>query len=187
MNPPFCSGAAGGVYTLRLKFPAGYRFPSHWHPKTEHLTVLSGSFQLGMGTSEDQSMEKTYGPGDFLMIPGRHPHYGGAAQESVVQLHGVGPFQINFKPHEATWKELVDDSKMVIGGSPATVAHQLEEAARNIRVGHMMVLMQFGDMPKDKAMRSTELFAREVMPALRDTWSEWTDHWYPSGAGLVAG
>ena len=87
-------GAAGGVYTLRLKFPAGYRFPSHWHPKTEHLTVLSGSFQLGMGTSEDQSMEKTYGPGDFLMIPGRHPHYGGAAQESVVQLHGVGPFQI---------------------------------------------------------------------------------------------
>src|SRR5437773_3008940 len=37
----------GGVYTLRLKFPAGYRFPAHWHPKTEHLTVLSGSFQLG--------------------------------------------------------------------------------------------------------------------------------------------
>jgi quercetin dioxygenase-like cupin family protein len=86
--------AAGGVYTLRLKFPAGYRFPSHWHPKSEHLTVISGSFQLGMGTTEDRSMEKTYGPGDFLMIPGRHPHYGGASQETVVQLHGVGPFQI---------------------------------------------------------------------------------------------
>ena len=87
-------GAAGGVYTLRLKFPAGYRFPSHWHPKTEHLTVLSGSFQLGMGATEDRSIEKTYGPGDFLMIPGRHPHHGGATEESVVQLHGVGPFQI---------------------------------------------------------------------------------------------
>src|SRR5213593_597349 len=87
-------GAAGGVYTLRLKFPAGYRFPAHWHPKAEHLTVLSGSFQLGMGTTEDRSTEKTYGAGDFLMIPGRHPHYGGASSESVVQLHGVGPFQI---------------------------------------------------------------------------------------------
>ena len=86
--------AAGGVYTLRLKFPAGYRFPSHWHPKAEHLTVLSGSFQLGMGATEDRSTEKTYGPGDFLMLPGRHPHYGGTTQETVIQLHGVGPFQI---------------------------------------------------------------------------------------------
>ena len=87
-------GAAGGVYTLRLKFPAGYHFPSHWHPNAEHLTVLSGSLTLAMGTSEDRSAEKTYGPGDFLMLPGRHPHYGGASAETVVQLHGVGPFKI---------------------------------------------------------------------------------------------
>ena len=87
-------GAPGGVYTLRLKFPAGYRFPAHWHPKSEHLTVLTGSFQLGMGTSEDRSMEKTYGPGDFIMMPARHPHYGGSSAETIVQLHGVGPFQI---------------------------------------------------------------------------------------------
>ena len=87
-------GAAGSLYTIRLKFPAGYRFPSHWHPKAEHLTVLSGSFQLGMGTTEDRSTERTYGPGDFLMIPGHHPHYGGSTEATVVQLHGTGPFQI---------------------------------------------------------------------------------------------
>ena len=96
--------AAGGVYTLRLKFPGGYRFPSHWHPKAEHLTVLSGSFQLGMGTTEDRASERTYGPGDFLMVEGHQPHYGGATTETIVQLHGVGPFKIILSKDKAKTK-----------------------------------------------------------------------------------
>ncbi len=96
--------AAAGVYTIRLKFPAGYHFPSHWHPNAEHLTVLSGSFQLAMGTTEDRSAEKSYGPGAFLVMPGRHPHYGGASQETVVQLHGLAPFQIVLAKNAAKTK-----------------------------------------------------------------------------------
>ncbi len=80
-----------------------------------------------------------------------------------------------------TWRDLVDGGA-IVAGSPATVRDRLKEVITTLRVGHLMVLMQFGDMPRDKAMRSTELFAREVMPALRGMWSEWTDHWYPSGA-----
>ncbi|MGI8498242.1 MAG: SgcJ/EcaC family oxidoreductase [Gemmatimonadaceae bacterium] len=84
-----------GDYALRLQFPDGYAFPVHWHPGGEHLTVLSGTFLLGMGNSVDASALKTYAPGDFLYIPGRNSHFGGARGVTVIQLHGTGPFAIN--------------------------------------------------------------------------------------------
>ena len=84
-----------GDYTLRLLFPAGYKFPVHWHPGPEHLTVVSGTFMLGMGNSADWNAVRTYAPGDFIYIPARHPHYGGAGRDvTVIQLHGEGPFQL---------------------------------------------------------------------------------------------
>jgi ketosteroid isomerase-like protein/quercetin dioxygenase-like cupin family protein len=84
-----------GEYTLRLKFPAGYRFPVHWHPGAENLTVLSGGFLFAPGASADWSQVKTYGPGDYIYMPARHPHFGGAQTETIVELHGIGPFAIN--------------------------------------------------------------------------------------------
>jgi uncharacterized protein (TIGR02246 family) len=87
---------AKGPYVVRLQFPAGYRFPVHWHPGVENLTVVSGTFQLGMGNTADWSALKDYAPGDFLYIPPRHAHFGGspASGPSVIQLHGQGPFQV---------------------------------------------------------------------------------------------
>ena len=85
-------------YTVRLQFPDGYRFPVHWHPKGEHLTVLSGSFQLAMGNTADWSTLKTYAPGDFMFLPGQHAHFGGARGVTVIQLHGDGPFEIKLGP-----------------------------------------------------------------------------------------
>jgi uncharacterized protein (TIGR02246 family) len=82
-----------GDYTIRLKFPAGYMFPAHYHPNSEHLTVLSGTFLLSMGAKEGGTLRE-YQPGDFLYIPAKQPHYGGARTETVIQLHGIGPFEI---------------------------------------------------------------------------------------------
>jgi ketosteroid isomerase-like protein/quercetin dioxygenase-like cupin family protein len=89
-----------GPYTLRLQFPAGYRFPVHWHPTVENLTVVSGTFQLGMGNTADWNALRNYGPGDYLYIPPRHAHFGGSAASgpSVIQLHGMGPFQVMIGP-----------------------------------------------------------------------------------------
>lgn len=88
--------ASTGPYVLRLQFPAGYRFPVHYHPGIENLTVVSGTFQLAMGNTADWSALKDYGPGDFLYVPPKHAHFGGssAAGPAVVQLHGTGPFQV---------------------------------------------------------------------------------------------
>lgn len=89
---------AKGDYTIRLQFPDGYKFPVHWHPNGEHLTVLSGTFQLAMGNTADWNTLRTYAPGDFLYVPGRHAHYGGARGLTVIQLHGEGPFDIKLGP-----------------------------------------------------------------------------------------
>jgi ketosteroid isomerase-like protein/quercetin dioxygenase-like cupin family protein len=87
---------AKGPYVLRLMFPAGYRFPVHWHPGVENLTVVSGPFQLAMGNTADWNALKTYMPGDYLYVPPKHAHFGGSAASgpSVIQLHGEGPFQV---------------------------------------------------------------------------------------------
>lgn len=84
-----------GPYTLRLSFPAGYRFPPHFHPNAENLTVLSGTFLLAMGDRVDDSKLQAYGAGDYLHLPATKPHFGGARDATVVQLHGQGPFKIS--------------------------------------------------------------------------------------------
>ena len=93
-----------GDYTIRLKFPAGYTFPAHYHPNAEHLTVLSGTFQLAMGEKEGGPL-RDYSPGDFLYIPPKKPHYGGAKTESVIQLHGIGPFEIKLAQMASSEKQ----------------------------------------------------------------------------------
>ena len=86
---------SAGAYTLRLSFPDGYRFPAHWHPQAENVTVLAGTLQLGMGERVDDSKLHAYGPGDYLHIQATKPHFGGARGSTVIQLHGQGPFAIN--------------------------------------------------------------------------------------------
>ena len=86
--------AASGMYVIRLQFPAGYRFPAHWHPNAENLTVLSGEFLLAMGDKAEPAKLVSYKPGTFMYIPAKMPHYGGVKGASVIQLHGPAPFKI---------------------------------------------------------------------------------------------
>lgn len=85
---------AGEPYALRLAFPDGYEFPPHWHPMAENVTVLEGTFLLAMGEKFDESQLVSYEPGDYLFITAENPHFGGAKGRTVVQLHGMGPFEI---------------------------------------------------------------------------------------------
>jgi alkanesulfonate monooxygenase SsuD/methylene tetrahydromethanopterin reductase-like flavin-dependent oxidoreductase (luciferase family) len=75
------------------------------------------------------------------------------------------------------WKDMVKNG-YILAGSPESVSQQLEEAAKALRVGHMMVLLQFGSMPPELVRKNTELFAREVIPKVRGLWSEYEDHWW---------
>lgn len=85
-------------FVVRIRFPAGYRFPAQWHEESEHITVLQGSFLFAIGDEEDDSLLQRYGPGDFLFAPANTAHFGGARVPTVIQVHGTGPFRMNFGP-----------------------------------------------------------------------------------------
>jgi alkanesulfonate monooxygenase SsuD/methylene tetrahydromethanopterin reductase-like flavin-dependent oxidoreductase (luciferase family) len=68
----------------------------------------------------------------------------------------------------------------VIAGSPDEVAHQLRSAMRNLNVGHLMLLLHFGNMSADLTRYNTKLFAEKVAPQLKDLFDDkWEDRWWP--------
>lgn len=83
-------------FTFRLKFPANYEIPAHWHPAIEHVTVLSGVLNLGMGDKLDRSGTKALTVGSTGIMPVGTRHFVWTSGETVIQLHGVGPWGINY-------------------------------------------------------------------------------------------
>jgi quercetin dioxygenase-like cupin family protein len=85
-----------GPFTMRLAMPAGYRIPPHFHQVDEHVTVISGAFQVGMGEVFDEGKLTTLPPGTFGVIPPGMRHFARADKATVVQLHGVGPWGLTY-------------------------------------------------------------------------------------------
>jgi hypothetical protein len=89
-------GASSGDYTIRLKMPDGYRLAPHWHPFRENVTVISGTFKVGMGDHFDESKMGTFPAGSFAYLDPDMHHYAMASGEVVVQVHGRSPLQFNY-------------------------------------------------------------------------------------------
>jgi alkanesulfonate monooxygenase SsuD/methylene tetrahydromethanopterin reductase-like flavin-dependent oxidoreductase (luciferase family) len=75
-----------------------------------------------------------------------------------------------------TWKDLVEGGH-VIAGSPETVRQRMEELIKGLNVGNIFCLMHVGNMPADKCMYSTKLFAEQVMPKLKAMFPAWAPEW----------
>ncbi len=78
-----------------------------------------------------------------------------------------------------SWDELVERG-FIVAGSPDDVAEQFRDLAEKLKVGHIVSLLHMGDMPMEKTLYNTEMFATRVIPQLRDIWSEYEDHWMPN-------
>lgn len=89
-------GKEGAPYALRLKAPAGYKIPPHWHPTDENVTVISGTFNVGMGDTMDPKSMKAFPPGSFVQAAANMHHYASCKGPCVVQVHGMGPFAITY-------------------------------------------------------------------------------------------
>ena len=85
-----------GDFTVRLKMPDGYRIPPHWHPHRENVTVLSGTFRVGMGDNFDTAKMGAFTAGSFAYLDPDMHHYAMADGEVVVQVHGASPLQFNY-------------------------------------------------------------------------------------------
>ena len=88
--------AKAGPFTFRLKFPADYRVPPHFHPVIEHITVVSGALSIGQGERWDDSKLVRLNAGDFMHMPPGTRHFALATGETVIQLHSTGPWGVTY-------------------------------------------------------------------------------------------
>jgi hypothetical protein len=85
-----------GPITFRLKLPANYQVPAHWHPAIEHVTVISGTFNMGTGDKLDRAKTKALTAGSVAIMQPKTNHFGWTKDETIVQIHGVGPWGVTY-------------------------------------------------------------------------------------------
>jgi hypothetical protein len=83
-------------FTFRLKFPADYTIPAHWHPAIEHVTVISGTFHMGTGDKLDTTTTTPLSAGSVAVMQPKTHHFGWTKDETIIQVHGVGPWAIHY-------------------------------------------------------------------------------------------
>ncbi len=88
--------AKKGLFIIRGKLPDGYTIPPHWHSTVENVTVLSGTFNVGMGDKLDKSKGQPLTPGGFFSAPPRMSHFAWATGETVVEVTAMGPLDFRY-------------------------------------------------------------------------------------------
>jgi hypothetical protein len=86
----------GEPYVFRAKLPDGYSVPPHTHPMDENVTVISGVFMLGFGERLDKATTRALTTGSYVMLPKQMPHYNVMRGETILQFHGIGPYDIRY-------------------------------------------------------------------------------------------
>lgn len=90
-----------GPFVVRMVFPAGYRIAPHSHPSHENVTVLRGTLHVGMGDTFDEASTQSLAAGSFAVMPAGMSHYIWVDTETELQIHGTGPFTVNYvKPDD---------------------------------------------------------------------------------------
>ena len=90
------ANAEGAPFGVRLRCVDGAKIPAHWHPTDENVTVLKGTFLVGMGEKFDEAKMQTMNVGNFVSVPKEMRHFAMSKGETIVQVHGAGPFKVNW-------------------------------------------------------------------------------------------
>jgi quercetin dioxygenase-like cupin family protein len=85
-----------GVFTMRLWLPNGFEVAPHSHTQVEHVTVVSGVLHFGMGEKFDRAATRPMPAGSFGYWPIGMKHFAWAEGETVLQLHGRGPWTVTY-------------------------------------------------------------------------------------------
>ncbi len=83
-------------FVIRVKLPDGYKVPPHWHPTDENVTVLEGTFLMGKGDQFNAESATALPAGSFVRMPKELRHFAQAKGETIIQVHGMGPFQFTY-------------------------------------------------------------------------------------------
>ena len=83
----------GEPFVLRIHCADGTKVPPHWHPTDENITVLKGTFFVGMGEKYEDTKLQQMNAGNFMIMPKEMRHFATCKGDVVVQVHGIGPFK----------------------------------------------------------------------------------------------
>ena len=109
--------AEGEPFVLRIRCADGTKVPAHWHPTDENLTVLRGTFLVGMGETFDETKLSPMNVGNFTIVPKEMRHFALCKGETTVQVHGAGPFKVNWvNPAEV----IPPDAPTGVGAKPTS-------------------------------------------------------------------
>ena len=86
----------GGLFTMRLRLPNGYRIPPHHHGADEHVTVIAGTLLLGFGDTLTESATTAIPVGGFAMMKRKTHHFAIARGTTTVQIHAMGPWKVSY-------------------------------------------------------------------------------------------
>jgi len=86
----------GQPFVIRFRCADGAKTPAHWHPTDEYVTVLKGTFLVGTGETYDESKLQAMNVGNFILMPKEMRHFAVAKGETIIQVHGTGPFKVNW-------------------------------------------------------------------------------------------
>jgi quercetin dioxygenase-like cupin family protein len=86
----------GTPFVVRIRCVDGAKIPAHWHPTDENATVLKGTFLVGIGETFDETKLTAMNVGNFTLMPKEMRHFGMCKGETIVQVHGAGPFKVNW-------------------------------------------------------------------------------------------
>ncbi|HVL71144.1 MAG TPA: cupin domain-containing protein [Beijerinckiaceae bacterium] len=85
-----------GLFAMRLRLPDGYHIPPHNHPRPEVVTIVSGTFKLGMGEKADRDKTHALRSGSFFAVEPGHSHFAYTEGETVIQLNSFGPWSVTY-------------------------------------------------------------------------------------------
>ena len=88
---------APGPFVMRVHELPGAIVPPHSHPVDENITVVEGVWYFALGREYDSKALRELKPGGYAFAPKGSWMHGYSPDGAIVQVHGVGPFYINWR------------------------------------------------------------------------------------------
>ncbi len=83
-------------FTFRLKLEPGYVIRPHIHPEYERVTVLKGTLYFAHGEVLNKEETRKLPVGGLAIMPPGEPMFGYVEEKTIIQLHGNGPWGIEY-------------------------------------------------------------------------------------------
>jgi quercetin dioxygenase-like cupin family protein len=124
----------GVPFVLRIHNDAGYVCPPHTHPTDENIVVVKGSWSVGMGTRVNLSSVQPLEMGAYALVPSKMAHFCRSKTETIIQVHGVGPFSVDMVDplYELTPKGV---NRMMSLGAPEQIVRDYPASCFTFTIG----------------------------------------------------